>query len=306
MKLLLFAILTLAVSCSTTNTDLTNNDSTIIKRELPVSVKAILNSNKRAARFDLDGDGGVDKFTTPIGFKVAIKKLTITHENGSKVTLIDNINPLSDSPVLNLKTPQLLDVDSAYSGKYTSAYAEFYYYDIKMELNSPSNYEDLRVYLSDDDFDNEGNLGHHQGDIQLMRDDSTFEWVQSGERWDSENTVAQRPDTIFGASTPDPETGHDRGLFGNDDLWNLPNFTQGENRDIFNASLPINVTIPKEGGSLVITFDLTNSWYFEDFDSNGVFNPCIGGDIANNQVDGCADNAEWNPIFPTPTFSFTE
>ena len=92
---------------------------------------------------------------------------------------------------------------------------EIYYYDIKMELNGSGNSEDLRIYLSDDDFSAEGSLGHHQGDVQMLAGAdsnygvtaSEYGFVQAGLEWIDNNLTASRdnPSTIRGASTDDTE-----------------------------------------------------------------------------------------------------
>lgn len=268
------------------------------------------------AGVDTDQDGGVVAYTTPTEFKVAVKRMYFKHSDGTKVELIQDAGKLSDSTVIDLKTPQSLDAATIKSGTYTRFYAEFYYLDLKMELNAPGNQEMIRLYLSDDDFDGEGNLGHHQGDIQLKDNNGEFKFVLPGYSWADPYLVPARSgdidqdgttDHIRGATDPDPETGHHRGLFGNNGLWNATAFQQGANQDIFIIDEPVNISIQESGGTVSITFDLKNTWYFEDFDSNGVFNPCVDkGNRGENAIkDGCDEKATWAPILPNivPSYS---
>ena len=302
------------ISCesSTGSTDDSLDDTGSKLRSLPLNFTADLSKDRQvipsiddylpggfdpfAEGTDLDQDGGISRHNTPVGFSVAIKKLTAVHEDGSLVDLIPDRGTLQNAVVLNLVGPKQLTADSAYSGRYTSITAEFYYYDIEMEINTASNFEELRIYLSDDDFSPEGSLGHHQGDIQLKKSDGTYSWIQAGAQWNKTNLDDTRPSVIGGAASADPQSGHDRGLFGNDLMWNDAIFMQGASADIFRVTAPIDFTIPESGGTLDINFDLANTWYYEDFDNNQVFNPCIGNEA-------CADGADWHPTFPTPTFA---
>jgi len=40
-------------------------------------------------------------------------------------------------------------------------------------------------------------------------------------------------------------------------------------------------------------FNVKDSWFYEDFDDNQLFNPC-------DSSDACGSNAEWSPIFKAP------
>jgi hypothetical protein len=137
-------------------------------------------------------------------------------------------------------------------------------------------------------------------------DSLQYGWVASGKEWSSSKLLASRPDIIGGAASGDQETGHDRGLFGDNFLWNQKQFMQGSDQDIFKETFPIDLTIPNSDGHIVVNFDLTDSWYFEDFDSNGVFNPCMGGEVGVDHIDGCFDGAAWNPILPKISFEFVQ
>jgi len=47
---------------------------------------------------------------------------------------------------------------------------------------------------------------------------------------------------------------------------------------------------------LTTTFNLANTWFYEGFDDNGLFNPGQG-------AEACSENSEWSPMFPEIDFS---
>lgn len=267
-----------------------------------------------AAGLDCDGDGGDVTYTTPTQFKVAIRKLSFYQTDGTEVKAIEAGATLADSDLIDLAQPHQLNLSTIPSGSYTRVVMEIYYYDIKMEMNTASNSEDIRIYLSDDDFADEGSLGHHQGDVQMLAGANSsfgvstgeYGFVQAGEEWIDDKLTDSRdnPTTVQGASTPDPETGHGRGLYGNDDLWNVDDFMQGADQDIFiiDNTFPVAITVPETGGTLTLTFDLKNTWFYEDFDGNGLFNPCTGN---GSTSDACHNNAEWTPTIPELSAEFS-
>jgi len=252
---------------------------------------------------DCDSDGGVVAYETPSDFSIAIKRLSLVKSDNTKVDLIADTGTLAESEVLDLSNPVTLDVSSIPQGTYTRLYAEFYYYDMTMELYD-SAAEKIRLYLSDDDFPSEGSLGNHQGDVKLDDGSGNFGFVPAGDLWITALTDAIRPADIGGAASDDSETGHDRGLYGNDNLWNQDDFMQGADQDIFvvDQSFGAAVTVGSLGGSITISFDLIDTWFYEDFNSNGKFEPCV----ATQPNEACAAGSEWTPLFPGINFSFAE
>jgi len=248
---------------------------------------------------DCDSDGGVVAYLDPSNFKVAIKRLAFVMSDNTYVDLIPDTGILSDSVVVDLANPVTLDISEIPQGTYNSFYAELYYYEITMNIYGVE--QQVRVYLSDDDFASEGSLGNHQGDIKLMDSSDTFKFVHAGSMWQDGLLDTVRPSVMGGASTADPETGHDRGLYGTDELWNTdPLFMQGADQDIFIANETLSmtgITVGSEGTSVTITFDMNDTWFFEDFNANGDFEPCIG-------LEACAGGAEWTPVFPGINFTF--
>lgn len=267
-----------------------------------------------AEGLDCDKDGGVIKYIDPSSFSIAIKRLAFKTSKGEMIDLIADKGSLKDSEVLNLQHPVELSVDSVPVADYTSVYAEFYYYDLTMKLYSSD--KQIRIYLSDDNFPSEGNLGHHQGDVLLLADAPSQSGVKAGEygfvlpgqQWISQLLVPKRSgdfngdgnanEFIKGASSADSETGHERGLYGDDTMWNASNFKQGANQDIFilDSILP-EIKVEPTGGTFTISFDLNDTWFFEDFNGNGVFEPCIADEA-------CADGSEWTPVLPGVSVDF--
>lgn len=254
-----------------------------------------LDSSGYNSGLDCDGDGGLIRYVTPSSFKVAFKKLTFVKSDGTEVDIIADKGTLANSTVYDLTSEINIATKNLSVGTYPSFKGEIYYYEIKMAINNPSVVQSLRVYLSDDDFAQEGSLGHHQGDITFIDNDGNeLGWVPAAEQWTQGNLLASRG-SINGAGGTDPETGHLRGLFGNTDLWNQADFMQGNSKDIYIFEGELNLTVSDTDKIVTLTFDLKDSWFYEDFDNNQLFNPCDGTN------DACAVNAEWAPIFKEPS-----
>lgn len=265
-----------------------------------------LDDPQYATGLDCDGDSGAINFVTPTTFKVAIKKLTFIKDDDTTVDIIPDTGTLTASEVYNLTSEITISPTdlSLSAGTYPTVEGEIYYYEITMEINSEDNIQTIRVYLSDDDFLSEEGVGlghHHQGDITLIDSDGTeLGFVMEDSLWNADNLAAERGN-INGAGLTDAETQHKRGLFGNTDLWNQENFNQGTSQDIYTFSEPLNLEITDASEAVLITFDVKDSWFYEDFDTtapeNAIFNPCVNG----NQ-DGCG--GEWAPIFNLPNITF--
>ncbi len=269
---------------------------------------------------DLDGDGGVVRYITPSVFKVAFKSLYLEKDDNSKVYLIPDVGMLKNSEVLDLTNPVVLNNITIEDGHYKFAKGEVYYYEIKMPINIPSKEQRIRIYLSDDDFPSEGNLGHHQGDICFVDEQGNeLGWVKGGEKWDAGNLLSMRSNVCNGAGGIDPETGHSRGLYGNSAMWNAPLYTQGTSQDIMIGMSEIDLTIESSSRiSIEFVFNVKNTWFYEDFDpvgkpGHGLFNPAIGEGIVKQGYNNgermrdaawydhtTNESAEWTPLFFTP------
>ena len=240
---------------------------------------------------DCDEDGGVVTFNTPTGFKVAIRQLQVVREDGVRLDLIADTGTLAASEVADLAQTVTLFTGDTPAARYVAIEAQFYYYELRMSMNDPASVENVRIYLSDDDFAAEGNGGHHQGDITLIGDDGTEHgWAAGCAAWNAAGAVSTR-DGIEGAGGVDPETGHSRGLYGDANLWNQADFMQGSDQDIFTLQADLDLDLTGTDRTVTITFDLLNTWFFEDFDANGLFNPGEG-------AEACSENSEWSPILP--------
>ena len=249
------------------------------------------------AGLDCDNDGGVIQYITPTNYKVAFKRLTFIKDDGTEVDIIADTGLLANSVVLDITSQVTIASPTLLSGDYTSIEGEIYYYELEMSINDASVTQAIRVYLSDDDFAGEGNMGHHQGDITLIAANGTeLGWVDGGAVWEPAALVAPR-DSINGAGGTDAETGHLRGLYGDASLWNQTAFVQGSTQDIYIATWPLNLTVEETDQTVVFSFRVGDSWFYEDFDNNQQFNPCGG------VSDACAGGAEWSPLFPAVSIS---
>lgn len=253
---------------------------------------------------DCDGDGAAAEYITPSSFLVAVKRMTLLDADGNEYEIVAEAATLAESEVVDLTNPTDLTELDLPAAVYSSIEAEIYYYELVMPLNDPPATHRLRVYLSDDDFEAEGNLGHHQGDITLLDEErQELGFVPPGEPWTIANLLSDRGDTE-GAGGTDPETGHLRGLYGDTLQWNQDAFMQGAEQDVFLETIPFSIALaPREGAgpppeSITIVFNVADSWFYEDFDGDGNFDPCSLGPGVD--ADACAGSAAWSPVLPVP------
>ncbi len=245
------------------------------------------------AEQDCDNDGGIIRYITPSAYKVAFKRLAFVNADGDLIDVIADTGTLADSEVLDLTAEVTLPVQELPVGEYPTYYAEIYYHELTMPLYVVGDPQTIRVYVSDDDFPSEGDLGHHQGDVTMVDgSDTELGFVTGGGLWQVASLQTLRG-SINGAGGTDSETGHLRGLYGDQDLWNRPDLTQGSNQDVFILEGVLSLTLEETGGTVVFSFDVVDAWFFEDFDDNQLFNPCEGG-----TYDGCG--GEWSPVFNSP------
>lgn len=248
---------------------------------------------------DCDQDGGVVTHITPTSYTVAFKKVSFlkvfsskawsdTDVLGDKNSLAASesftLSPGDESAVIGSASPSFLN-----EGAYGPLEMQIYYVQMVIPVGGVS--RNVRVYLSDDDFDNEGKRGHHQGDITFIADDGTaLGWIDS--TWTTLST--ERSEIHNGPGGADPQSGHARGLFGDAAFWNSEAFNQGAGQDIFvtrvNLPYPLTFPDPKTIQDLVTVtfqFPVKFAFYFEDFEPQGTgFSPGEGGEATN------AD-AEW-------------
>jgi len=268
---------------------------------------ATCNSNEDTpdtdAGLDCDGDGGVVTFSTPKRFLIAVRQAGLIDEDGNKHYFVNEDNLLS-SQVFDITEIMDIQTSTLPNGTYTHLFVEFYYFALQLELYNANQYESLRVYMSDDDFADEGNLGHHQGDITLTDSNNVEEgFLDPGKEWNQANLLPSRFDngTQLYASSPDPQTGHQRGPYGSDDLWNQDTFNQGADQDKYYIEIPIDLVVNSSSKSLTMQFNIKDSWYFEDFNGNGIFGPAR--DTGSGLTEAGDENASWSPVLNKPEVS---
>jgi hypothetical protein len=245
-----------------------------------------------AAGLDCDGDGAPIAYLTPAEYRVAFKRVTFVHDTDGPVDVVPDAGTLAASDIADITQEiTIADMDVP-AGRYVRFEVELYFFEMLLE-GGPEPLR-VRVYLSDDDFPAEGSLGHHQGDITLVDEDGNeLGWVAPGQTWDAEHLLADRGDTQGGGGI-DAETGHRRGLYGDGSLWNQTRFNQGPDQDIYVIETPIDGTLASDATTITFVFDVSDTWFFEDFDQDGAFRPCDGSNEA------CAVGAAWGPLFREP------
>lgn len=248
------------------------------------------------AGLDCDGDGGVVRFVTPSTYKVAIKRLAfLRSDDGDPFEAIADTGTLSSAQVLDLTQPVGLEIDSPPAGVYSQYLVEFYYFELTMPMYDANTESTIRIYMSDDDFPAEGNLGHHQGDITLIDDNGVeLGFVDVATTWQVDSLLSTRGN-VNGAGGTDSETGHLRGLFGDELFWNQAALQQGSDADIYRLQGPLNLVVGGEPKVVRFVFDVEDTWFFEDFDGNERFDPC-----AIDFGDACNGSGAWAPLFTDP------
>jgi len=249
------------------------------------------------ANLDCDGDGGVIAYQTPESYTLVLKSLYFASADSSKAYLL-NFNSLNDinetgiikftSASSSAKVNLPSDFDTAFVP--TAVGFEVYYFELTIILYGKKT--TLRIYMSDDDFANQGGGGHHQGDITYLDDDGTEHWARGGFNWlSSPAETLNRGDFANGDGGTDGETGHTRGMFGSAEFWNATGLNMGAQADIYFVKFDLTT------GTLAATinFDIANTWFYENFDSDSAsFDPCTTDEA-------CAAGSAWAALFPSIT-----
>lgn len=264
---------------------------------------------------DCDGDGGVVAHLTPSLYAIAFHHVTLVPEDiaGEDAPAIELVSPaatLADSEVIEFSTSEdsqtvvTIDPDDLTEGSYSGIEMGIYYFQMTFPVGGVE--RNVRFYMSDDDFASEGSLGHHQGDITFIDDEGTeLGWVDS--TWLIGNVVTTRSDGQNGAGGTDSQTGHDRGFFGNQALWNSTDMNQGADQDIYVTTVDfsegsLEIPDPSTISSLTTiaaTFSVADTFFYEDFPPQNTtefpgFFPDTGGE---------ATGGEWAPLLPTAILS---
>ncbi len=247
------------------------------------------------AGLDCDQDGGVAAYQTPTKYVIAFKTLSLIMAEGDPVDVIsfDSLSSIHQGGIFTFTEESSIASISldplAIRSSITAIKTEIYYYELSLNIYGQA--ETIRIYLSDDDFASEGSKGHHQGDITYFDDNGTEHWAYGGDNWfASPNLTSARGEYANGDGGTDAETGHARGMFGNTDFWDTSSLKQGSEQDIYTETF----TISNSGLKYTLEFDISDTWYYEDFDSSNAdsFDPCI-----NSSQEACG--GEWSPIFPS-------
>lgn len=267
-----------------------------------------------ADSLDCDEDGGIVAHITPSRYKVAFKRITLVPASGgTAIDFLADAGTLGASTLVDFSSEDssetIVTIDPAdlTAGTYTGVETEIYYLEMTFSVGGIT--RNVRIYLSDDDFDSESSdragLGpHHQGDITFIDDDGTeLGWVDS--TW-SDTLASSRGSDQNGAGGTDSETGHPRGFFGNAEFWDQTDLMQGADQDIFLFSLDFDspITIPDPSlitdlTTVTVTFSTADTFYYEDFSPQGTgFSPGAGGEAT-------AESTEWAPLAPTASVTVT-
>lgn len=263
---------------------------------------------------DCDGDGGVAAHVTPTEYALAFRSATLISSDGvaaHDIVLLADTGTLANSEVVDFtedaSTESIVTVDPAdlEAGAFAGIELKLYYFQMTFPVAGVA--QNVRTYMSDDDFPAEGNLGHHQGDITFIDANGVeLGWVD--DTWLMSNLDTTRGDAQNGSGGVDSETGHDRGFFGNTDLWNGAAQMQGANQDVYVMYMPFDnvLDIPDPATIsdltvITVTFSVADTFYYEDFAPKNTaeypgFYPAAGGEAAS-------ENGSWAPLTPTATVS---
>lgn len=258
-----------------------------------------------------DGDLGIVAHVTPSQYAIAFRRISFipADETSEQIDFVADTGSLATSEVITFtsgdttETVETLGTDDLQAGTYSGVEAVLYYFQLTFPVSGTT--RNVRIYMSDDDFAAEGNLGHHQGDITFIDDEGNEEgWVDS--TWTE--TTTTRGEEQNGAGGVDIETMHERGFFGNEVFWNATDQVQGSGADNFLMSLEFDdpLTIPEPSTitditTITATFSTADTFYYEDFAPQDTeafpgFYPATGGEATS-------EAAEWAPLAPTATIT---
>lgn len=283
---------------------------------------------------DCDGDLGKAAHITPARYAIAFKRITLINENpsGADINMVADTGTLSNSEIVNFTEDDAsesivtIEPGGLAAGTYSGIEAELYYFQMTFPVASVT--QNVRIYMSDDNFDSEAaariGLGpHHQGDITFINDAGTeLGWVD--DTWLTANLTTTRENAENspqnGAAGMDSETSHWRGFFGNGEFWNAEAQNQGAGQDIYTFSISFDtpLVIPDPSTitdltTITVTFSVADTFYYEDCPPYGSaadstypgFFPGDGGDAGGG---GCigqqGTESEWAPMAPTAVITY--
>ena len=175
-----------------------------------------------------------------------------------------------------------------------------YYLQLRVPISGQA--RTIRIYLSDDEVTGEGQ--HHQGDItEVGADGAEIGWLTAPyfEVSPVRTLAAGAQNAEGGPVSVDPDTGHQRGLFGDLYLWDV-----AHSEDAWLQLAPI-VGTPLEPAlltqaieDLTVRFNVTNTWIFHDVDGDGQFTPGVDTPGPENHPDDpdFQQATGWAPLLP--------
>ncbi len=237
-----------------------------------VSLKINFNSSKSSSAFKVEP---VMTYETPENYYVALKRVTLLGTNGTADFELFNKANLASSFVFDFTAAKtvhsLLQGTDVPEGEYAAFELEIYYLQMNIAIATVDRgleRRDFRIYLSDD-AETEGGL-HQPGDMTQINNGIEIGWLMGEGQTPNLDPVAPRQAayTYHGQVGAwydfAGKSGENFGPFGDVDFMN-------------NAPHPIYTTTvsfdlsDRGGTNLILNFDVTNCWQFEDKSGDGVF-----------------------------------
>lgn len=260
---------------------------------------------------DCDDDDGIVAHITPTSYSLAFKRVTlvptdVVGDDAPAIDFIADTGTLANAEVVDFtsddtsETVITIDPSDLTAGSYSAIETELYYFQMTFPVGGVT--RNVRIYMSDDDFEVQGNLGHHQGDITFINDDGEeLGWVDS--TW-GDTLADTRGEDQNGAGGTDAETSHARGFFGNAEFWDAADQVQGAAQDNYLYTVafdePLEIPDPDtidDITTITTTFSVADTFFYEDFAPQGTgFSPGDGGEAT-------AESAAWAPLAPSATLA---
>lgn len=274
---------------------------------------------------DCDGDLGVVAHVTPTKYSLAFKRVTLKAQGGgTDIDLIPDTGTLANSEVVEFTSADssesiiTIEPGDLTAGTYTGIEAELYYFQMTFPVANTT--QNVRIYMSDDDFTAEAadriGLGpHHQGDITFINDAGIeLGWVDS--TWLTANLSTTRENVSDspqnGDAGMDSVTLHWRGFFGDDVFWNAEALNQGANQDVYITTYDFDagneLVIPDPATitdltTITTTFSTADTFFYEDFSPFGS-NPNFPGFYPDTGGEAAAAGDAWAPLAPTAAITY--
>lgn len=214
-------------------------------------------------------------YETPDNYFVALKKVTLLGTNGTAdFDLFEEPN-LSSSFVFDYTDDNvvhsLLDDSEIPDGEYSSIKIEIYYLQMNIAIATEERgveRRNIRIYLSDD-AETEGGL-HQPGDLTQVNDGQEIGWLLGEGQMPNMDPVSPREAAYTeggeGAAWYDfaGKAGNEYGPFGDIEFMNTAP------HPIYNTTVNFSF-VDNNGSNLILDFNVTDCWQFEDKSGDGVF-----------------------------------